>query len=47
MRISAKVVFLVLLGFGMLAAQPRLAVFEFEPVMTNTCLLYTSDAADE
>jgi TolB-like protein len=28
-------VFLVLLGFGMLAAQPRLVVFEFEPVMAD------------
>jgi len=36
MRSSAKVVFLVLLGFGMLAAQPKLVVFEFEPVMADT-----------
>ena len=36
MRSSAKVVFLVLLGLGMLAAQPKLVVFEFEPVMADT-----------
>jgi hypothetical protein len=36
MRRSAMAVFLVLLGFGVLAAQPRLVVFEFEPVMADS-----------
>jgi len=36
MRRSARAVFLVLLGFSILAAQPRLVVFEFEPVMADS-----------
>jgi TolB-like protein len=36
MRIMGKAALLVLLGLGVLVAQPRLAVFEFEPVMTDT-----------
>lgn len=36
MRSCSRVVFLALLGFGVLVAQPRLVVFEFEPVMADT-----------
>jgi hypothetical protein len=36
MTTTGKVLLLVLAAFGMLAAQPRTVVFEFEPVMVDT-----------